>query len=252
MKYMKKIIFLAGLTMSVVSYGADQVLRFATEATYPPFEFMDAKGQVQGFDADLLQAVCQAAKQQCTLVNQPFDSLIPSLKLGKFDGLIGALAITPERQQQVSFSTPYYQTTAVLVAPKAKQFAPNAEGIKGKIVGVQGSTALQFYLEGVYGNAVTVKSYPSEMQAFLDLKAGRVDAVLADTPLGDSWIKQQNGAYVALGQPIVDEKYFGPGFGIAVNKNNQALLQQLNAGLATVKADGTLDKLIQKYFENQQ
>ena len=103
---MKNVLFaavLAGLSFSATA--ADNI-RFATEASYPPFEFMDANNTMQGFDIDLAKALCQEMQANCTFTNQAFDSLIPSLKFRRFDAVISGMDITPERLKQVAFTKP--------------------------------------------------------------------------------------------------------------------------------------------------
>lgn len=251
---MKNLIkILLGITLSFVallSVAQNKALTFATEATYPPFESLDTNGQMQGFDIEIIKALCAQMKTQCTFTNQAFDSLIPSLQLGKFDAIFGAMNITPARQQQVDFTDPYYANTASVVTVKDKA-EPLAKGLEGKTVGVQSGTTLAQYLQDTYGNKVTVNTYASEQSAFLDLTSGRIDAVMGDTPLIKDWVKKNNnGNYVIVGKPISAEKYFGKGYGIAVKKGNTTLLQALNKALAEIKANGTYAKIVQKYFGN--
>ncbi len=233
---------------SIVS-AAQQSLVFATEPSYPPFEYVDAQGNIQGFDVDVMQALCKQMQAQCKIVGEPWDSLIPSLAMGKFDALIGAIAITKEREKKVDFTIPYYHDSVSFVAPSDRPLQLTQQGMQGKRVGVQIGTVLQQYLQGVYHGAVDVKVYSSQQYAFLDLNAGRLDAVLGDTPLVKDWLKQQPaGKFTLVGQPISDPKYFGPGFGIAVKKGDQRLLNQLNQAIKVLQENGTLEKLGQQYF----
>lgn len=249
---MKKmwIALLSSLLLSTSSFAADAIkkINFATEATYPPFEFIDASGQIQGFDIDLAKALCQQMQAECTFSNQAFNSLIPSLQLGKFDAIVSALGVTEERAKQVSFTNAYYEPSGAFVAPLAKHATLAA--IEGKTIGVQTGSTFEKYLQDNYKGKVTIKSYASIQETFLDLTAGRIDWVLADTPIALTWLKQDNHIqqYGLVGKPIVDAKYFGTGYGIAVNKDNAALLAALNQALATIKANGTYQKLMKKYF----
>ncbi|MCE9904896.1 transporter substrate-binding domain-containing protein, partial [Hafnia paralvei] len=99
---MKKIIIATVLAGISVSASAAETIRFAAEASYPPFEFMDANNQMQGFDIDLANAICKQMKATCTFTNQSFDSLIPSLKFKRIDAVISGMDMTPERQKQVA------------------------------------------------------------------------------------------------------------------------------------------------------
>lgn len=236
------------LLFSLSGYAAS--LTFATEATYPPFESLSPSGEMQGFDIDIVHALCEKMQAQCTINNQAFDSLIPSLQLKKFDAIFGAINITPERAKQVNFTDPYYVNSVSIIASKNK--APElAKSLAGKTIGVQTGTTLAQYLQEKYGDEVKINTYASEQSTFLDLTSGRIDAVMGDTPLIVQWLKQ-NGKnnYVIVGTPITDKKYFGAGYGIAVHKDNSILLKQLNDAIAAIKADGTYEKIVKKYFGN--
>lgn len=245
---MKKILLALFVFFSGVVANAN-TLTFATEATYPPFESLDASGNMQGFDVDIIHALCDKMHAQCKLVNQAFDSLIPSLQLGKYDAIFGAMNITPAREKQVDFTNSYYANSASIVALKSKKLNQSLQSLSGKTIGVQSGTTLAQYLQEKYNSKVNVNTYASEQSAFLDLTSGRIDAVMGDTPLIVQWLKTQtNNDYEMVGAPIKDEKYFGKGYGIAVKKGNLALLSKLNQALSEIKKDGSYDKIVKKYF----
>ena len=251
MKIIKWFIALfAALTCSALFAAPIKTIRFATEATYPPFEFIDESGQITGFDIDIAKALCQQLKAECTFSNQSFNSLIPSLRLGKFDAIIAALGVTPERQKEVDFTPSYYEPSASFVALLEKHYS--LADVKNKIIGVQQGTVFEKYLRDKYHHEITVKTYASVQDAFLDLVLGRLDAVLADTPIAAAWLRQKenNKKYGIIGGPIADHDYFGSGYGIAINKNNPELLNALKNALAEIKANGTYDKILKKYFGN--
>lgn len=249
---MKKIICLGLVWVSVIMgaafASAPKTIRFATESTYPPFEFVDESGLIQGYDIDIAKALCEQMKAQCTFSNQSFSSLIPSLQLGKFDALIAAMNITEERKKQVSFTNAYYQPSACFIAPTAKHYA--VDNLIGKTIGVQQSSTFEKYMQDKYGSKVTIKSYASIQDAFLDLVSGRVDVVFTDMPIADAWLKQNDNSktYSMMGSTIVDPAYFGTGYGIAVRKHDVELQQALNSALAAIKANGTYAKIVKTYF----
>lgn len=250
MKMKHLLIFFLSSSIFLTSFSfaeSNQTLRFATEATYPPFEYIDASGQIKGFDIDIINALCQQMKAQCTFSNQSFNSLIPSLQLGKFDALIAALGVTTERQKQVDFTDSYYEPSASFVAPIAKNYT--LADIKGKIIGVQQGSTLEKYLHDTYRDTITIKTYASIQDAFLDLQSDRVDVVLTDTPMARVWLKNENTKiYQIVDKPIIDHQYFGVGYSIAVKKNNQELMNDFNKALAQIKANGTYDKIMKAYF----
>lgn len=228
-------------------------LRFATEATFPPFEQMDAAGNIVGFDIDMTNALCKEMKVKCIYTNQPWVSLIPSLKLGKFDALISALSITDDRKKQIDFTQPYFYATAHFVAPITSHLDTSPQGLVGKTIGVQIGTTSERYLQDVYGKKVQLKTYPNQQDALLDLGAGRVDAVLGDTPVSLYWLQQRQmqQQFKLIGKPITEPHYFGSGYGIAVPKGNQELLDAFNKALVAIKKDGSYQKIVATYFPEQ-
>nr|WP_241905535.1 lysine/arginine/ornithine ABC transporter substrate-binding protein [Vibrio cyclitrophicus] len=224
--------------------AAQEEIKFAMEATYAPFEYMDENNQIQGFDVDLANALCEELKATCTFHNQAFDSLIPALKFKRYDAAISAMDITEARLQQVNFSDAYYDNSAAFISIEGK--VADQAALEGKRVGVQnGSTHQSFLLEQMTG--VTAVPYSSYQDAFIDMKNGRIDSVFGDTAVVAEWFKKQdNLTYV--GDQVTNQEYFGNGFGIAVNKSNQELVDQLNTALAAVKANGEYDKIFNKYF----
>jgi arginine transport system substrate-binding protein len=242
---MKKLLIAAVLASVSLSASAADTIRFAMEASYPPFEFVDSGNKIQGFDVDLANAVCKEIQADCTFTNQAFDSLIPSLKFRRFDAVISGMDITPEREKQVAFTTPYYENSALFIAEKGK-FADLA-ALKGKRVGMQNGSTHQKYLMEKHPE-ITAVPYDSYQNAVLDLKNGRLDAVFGDTAVVNEWLKQ-NPNLSSVGEKITDKDYFGIGLGIAVRQNNTDLLKKLNDGLAKVKADGTYQTLYSKWFQ---
>jgi arginine transport system substrate-binding protein len=242
---MKKLLIAAVLASVSLSASAAETIRFAMEASYPPFEFVDSSNKIQGFDVDLANAMCKQMQADCTFTNQAFDSLIPSLKFRRFDAVISGMDITADRQKQVAFTDAYYDNSAIFIAEKGK-FADLA-ALKGKRVGMQnGSTHQKFLMEK--HPEITAVSYDSYQNAVLDLKNGRLDAVFGDTAVVNEWLKQ-NPNLAAVGDKITDKTYFGTGLGIAVRQNNTELLTKMNAALAKVKQDGTYQTLYSKWFQ---
>lgn len=241
---MKKLVIAAVLATVSLSASAADTIRFAMEASYPPFEFVDSSNQIQGFDVDLANAMCKEMQATCTFTNQAFDSLIPSLKFRRFDAVISGMDITPERSKQVSFTQPYYANSAIVIAQKGK-FSSLAD-LKGKKIGMENGTTHQKYMQDKHPEINTV-SYDSYQNAILELKNGRIDGVFGDTAVVNEWLKN-NPQLAPVGEHVTDAQYFGTGLGIAVRPDNQALLAKLNAALDAIKADGTYKAINDKWF----
>lgn len=242
---MKKVLIATLLASVSLSASAAQTIRFATEASYPPFESVDASNKIVGFDVDLANALCKEIDATCTFTNQAFDSLIPSLKFRRFDAVMAGMDITPERQKQVLFTNAYYDNSALFVGQQGKFTA--IEQLKGKKVGVQNGTTHQKFINDKYPDVTTVP-YDSYQNAKLDLQNGRIDAVFGDTAVVTEWLKE-NAKLAAVGDKVTDKDYFGTGLGIALRQGNTELQQKFNAALDKVKQDGTYQSIYNKWFQ---
>ncbi|MEH0834953.1 arginine ABC transporter substrate-binding protein [Pectobacterium cacticida] len=241
---MKKLMLATLLAGIAFSATAADTIRFASSATYPPFESLNASNEIVGFDLDLAKALCKQMQATCTFTNQAFDSLIPALKFRRYDAVISGMDITPERSKQVAFTQPYYANSAIVIAQKGKfnDFA----AMKGKRIGMENGTTHQKYMHDKHPEVQTV-SYDSYQNAVLDLKNGRIDGVFGDTAVVNEWIKT-NPELATVGEHITDAEYFGTGLGIAVRPDNTALLEKLNKALDAIKADGTYKAINDKWF----
>lgn len=242
---MKKVLIAALLAGMSLSATAAQTILFATEASYPPFESIDANNKIVGFDVDLANALCKEIDATCTFTNQAFDSLIPSLKFRRFDAVMAGMDITPEREKQVLFTTPYYENSALFVGQQGK--FTSIDALKGKKVGVQNGTTHQKFITDKHPEITTVP-YDSYQNAKLDLQNGRIDAVFGDTAVVTEWLKS-NPKLAAVGDKVTDKDYFGTGLGIALRQGNTELQQKFNAALEKVKSDGTYQSIYNKWFQ---
>ena len=241
---MKKLVLAALLASFTFGASAAEKINFGVSATYPPFESIGANNEIVGFDIDLAKALCKQMQAECTFTNHAFDSLIPSLKFRKYDAVISGMDITPERSKQVSFTTPYYENSAVVIAKKDtyKTFAD----LKGKRIGMENGTTHQKYLMEKHPEITTV-GYDSYQNAILDLKSGRLDGLLGDTAVLNGWLKS-NPNLGEVGELIKDPQYFGTGVGMAVRPDNKELLAKLNTALEGIKANGEFQKINDKWF----
>lgn len=236
---MKKL-WIAILAVGSLTANAENI-HFVMEATYPPFESMDENGQLVGFDVDLAKAVCQELKSECQFTVQSFDALIPAVKAKKFDAAISSIDITESRAKQVAFTDSYYDSSASFIGMKGK-----SDLDKAKVVGVQNGSTFQQYISQ-QAKQYESKSYAALPNAVLDLQNGRIDLIFGDTAVLSEWVKQDpNLAFI--GEKVTDVQYFGQGFGIAVNKSDKALLQKINQSLTALKANGTYQKIYDKWF----
>lgn len=252
---MKKL-FIAGAIMASLAAGAVQAkewktVRFGIEGAYPPFSWTDEQGQLQGFDVDMANALCEQMQVKCELIAQDWDGIIPALLARKYDAIIAAMSITAERQRTVDFTNRYALVPNKFVAKKGTDLELSKEGLKGKRVGVQIATTHDKYLTDNFGKEVSLVRYGTADEAYLDLKAGRVDYVFLDaTAIEEGLLNKDCGAqYEFVGPSITDEKWFGEGFGIAVRKQDQDLKDQLNQAIIELRENGQYEAVNNKYFE---
>lgn len=220
-----------------------KTLRIATEGAYPPFNYTNSDGTLSGFDVAVMNALCEQMKAKCEIVAQDWDGIIPGLLAKKYDAIIAGMSITPERQERVDFTNPYFANTMVWLAPKDKGFNPS--DIKNLTLGGQRSTTPGAYLQEKYdgkdGNHVQL--YDNYDNAYLDLKSGRSNAVLAEKVSAKSWLKDNSNEFGIVGDEIDNHDNIA----IAVRKGDP-LKDQLNQALAAIKENGKLAQIENQSF----
>ena len=229
---------------------AGKSVKIATEGAYPPFNSIDANGKLVGFDVDIANELCARMQAKCEIVAQDWDGIIPGLLEKKYDAIVASMSITEERKQKVDFTDKYYNTPAKFVAKKGAGLQITKEGLTGKTIGVQVSTIHENFVRDNFGDVATIKAYDTQENANLDLAAGRLDAILADSVALDiGFLKTDAGKdFEFVGPDFTDPKWFGDGAGIAVRKGEPDLLNALNDGIKAIRADGTYQKIQSKYF----
>lgn len=244
MKNYKKILLVAAaLAFGTGAVAADK-LKIGTEGAYPPFNLIDASGQVVGFDVEIAQALCAKMKVECDVVTSDWDGIIPALNAKKFDFLAASMSITDERKQAVDFTAPYYTNKLQFIAPKGSDFKTDKSSLKGKVIGAQRATIAGTWLEDNMADVVDIKLYDTQENAYLDLTSGRVDGVLADKFVNWEWLKSDAGkGFEFKGEPVFENDKIG----IAVRKGDP-LREKLNTALKEIVADGTYKKINDKYF----
>ncbi|GGF33386.1 ABC transporter substrate-binding protein [Aliidongia dinghuensis] len=229
---------------------AQDKVRIATEGAYAPFNYKAPDGTLEGFDVDIAKALCDHAHLECLIVAQDWDGIIPGLLAKKYDAIVASMSITDERKKKVDFTDKYYQTPARFVEKKGADFTISKEGLKGKTIGAQRSTIHAQYLQENYADVADIKLYDSQENADLDLTAGRLDLVLADSiVLLEGFLNKPEGQdFEFVGPELKDPKWFGEGAGIAVRPGDTKLKDAFDKALAEIRKDGTYDKIDAKYF----
>lgn len=223
--------------------GQSTVYKVGMNAEYPPFESVDAAGNIVGFDPDIMAAIAEESGFEFELVNTRWDGIFVALQSGEFDAVISAATITAEREDIVDFSDPYFNAGQMIAvrAADADQITSVAD-LDGRKVGVQlGTTGDMWLTENTQAEVVR---YDEVTLAFQALGNGDVDAVFNDGPTSSDIIQSNPEIGATLvGEPVTDEFY-----GIAVNKDQSDLLNMINQGLAAIRANGKYDELYDKWF----
>ncbi len=241
-------VFLAGPPAGAKDW---KVIRIGVEGAYPPFSYMTPDGKLAGFDIDIANALVKAMGAEIKLVAQDWDGIIPALLSKKYDAIIASMSITEERKKKVAFTHKYYNTPAKFICKKGAIKTFSKAALKGKNIGVQRATIHDKYLTDNYGKDVTIKRYGTQDEAYLDLTAGRVDMLLADSvALSSGFLKKPEGKdFQFIGPDLTDEKWFGVGAGIACRKGDADLVKKFNDAIAKIRADGTYKAIQDKYFD---
>jgi len=212
-----------------------------SDTEFPPFEFIEGD-EVKGFDVDLLTAIGEKLGLEVVFMTEIFDTLIPTLKAGgKFDVIASGMTIKPDRQLEIDFSDPYYDSNQSLVMPKGSTYN-GPEDLTGKKIGVQSGTTGEAWAKENIQDA-TLVPFNSATDAFAALQAGNVDAVVNDLPVSAELLKEDD-----RGMEIVAQIPTGEQYGFGVSKDNPGLLAAINKALAELKADGTYNEIYQKWF----
>ena len=229
----------AGETLTRIE--KNKMLWVGTDATYPPFETISTTtGQPEGLDIDLVKAVGKKLGWEVGFIVTPFDGIVPGLNGKKYDIIVSSFTITPERAQAVLFSIPYYDAGQSIAVPLDNTTITRAEDLKGKKVGVQLGTTGERMAKSI--DSVDVISFENIGAAFIDMENGKLDAVLNDLPTSTKIVNTRQKAKI-VARELSDEKY-----GMAVRKEDTALVAQINSALTDLKKEGLIEQLQQKWF----
>ena len=241
---------LAAVAMTTIAH-AEQVRIGITAEPYPPFASRDASGKWVGWEIEIVDALCTEAKLDCVLTPVAWEGIIPALTSGKIDLIAASMSITDERKKVISFSDRYYKTPTMIVGAKGVVMTASAEGLKGKVVGVQVSTIHEDYVVKHFASALDdIKVYQTEDEAHQDLAAGRIDAVQADAIALEAFLASKAGRECceAKGNVADDPEILGEGAGLGFRKEDNELREKFNAALARIRLNGTYQAISGRYF----
>ncbi len=224
---------------------AAKVYVVGTDAAYAPFESQNEKGEIVGFDIEVVKAAAQKAGIEVKFLNTPWEGIFNSVAQGDRDLLVSAITITDERKQTLDFSAPYFDAQQ-LIAVKSDSKIAKFDDLKKLKVGVQNGTTGDEVITKLQGkDSANVKRFESTPLALKEMESGGVDAVVADNGVVVHYVNNNPDSKF---KTISDTTFASEQYGIAVKKGNAELLEIINKGLTGIKADGTYDKIYAKYF----
>jgi polar amino acid transport system substrate-binding protein len=233
------VLFAASLLLPL-AVTAQDALRVVTDATFPPMEFVK-DGKRTGFDIELVEALAVAMGRKVEWIDIDFKGLIPALISKRADLAMSAIYITDERKKVVDFSDPYFAGGLVVLTPKAGPIK-SLKDLDGKKVAVQVGTKSVGYLKDNYPKVERIEVEKNQ-EMFNLVEIGRADAAVTGKPAAKIFAQAKPALHVLTEQLTVEE------YGIAVRKDAPEIRDAVNAALKKIKADGTYDKLVQKWFE---
>ena len=224
--------------------GEKKQLVVATSPDFPPFEFLDGS-QIVGIEPALMQAIADKLGMELVWEQVDFDSIIPGIQTGKYDMGMAGMTVNEERLEQVNFSDSYSTGIQVVIVKEGgKVQSLDDMGAEGVIIGTQSGTTGFTYASSDFGDE-KVKGFTKTTDAVAALINGQVDCVMLDNEPAKALVAANPDA----GLSILDTAYTVEDYAIAINKDNNDLLTKVNAALAELKADGTLQGIIDKYIK---
>ena len=224
-------------------------LIMATNATFPPYEFYDG-GEIVGIDAEIAAEVASRLGLELEIQDVAFDSIIAGVQSGKYDIGCAGMTDTPERRQSVNFTISYATGIQSIIVPEGSEISDldsllNGDYIVGVQQGTTGDSLISLDPEDGGVGEDRVERYNNGADAVLALQNGNVDAVVIDDQPAQAFVAANEGLMI-LETPFADESY-----AMAINKDNEELLNEINRVLEEMKADGTLDAIIEKYIPSE-
>lgn len=236
-------IFITLISLLALAHNpaAGETFTVALTGKYPPFSFTSPEGELSGFDVDVSREIARHLDRDLEIITTEWDGILPGLLAGRYDAIIGSMAITEERAKSVDFSDPYYISGAQLFIPDSRRDR-SVDIAALETVGVVLGTTYEQHLRASIPD-VDVRTYKGDVELFQELQSGRIDGFVTDRLVGMHQIRQAGMPFVPAGRLLYEER-----IGIPVKKDRPELLTAINAALAAMQADGTMDTIHEKWF----
>lgn len=233
---MKKLILTTALLALTAGAAMAQTVRMGTEGAYPPYNFINDAGEVDGFERELGDKLCEMAGLTCEWVTTDWDGIIPNLQSGNYDTIIAGMNITAEREEVIDFTQNY-----IPPANSAYMALDAGVDVKTGVIAAQTGTLQAGYVQE---SGATLVEFATPDETVAAVRNGEADAVFADKDYLVPIQAESNGQFVWAG----DEVQLGDGVGMGLRESDTELKDKFNAGISAMKADGSLNALIVKWF----
>ena len=229
---MKKLILTTAALALTAGIATADTIRMGTEGAYAPFNYLDDNGEVAGFERDLGDELCKRAELTCEWVTNDWDSIIPNLQSGNYDAIIAGMSITDEREETMDFTQGYTRPS-----PSAYAALSADVDVNSAIVAAQTSTIQSSH---VASTGATLVEFNTPDETIAAVNAGEVDAVMADKDFLAPFVAETDLTFI-------EDVYLGGGIGMAFRETDDELRGKFDAAIASMKADGSLNALLDKW-----
>ena len=227
----------AALSLSAAfALASGDTVRMGTEGAYPPYNFINDAGEIDGFERDLGEELCKRAGLTCEWVKNDWDSIIPNLVSGNYDTIIAGMSITAERDEVIDFTQDYYPPTA-----SAYVAASEGADLTGGVVAAQTATIQAGYIAE---SGATLVEFATPEETVAAVRNGEADAVFADRDYLAPLVEASGGALLFVGAPVP----LGGGVGMGLRESDGELKGKFDAAITSMKEDGTLNALLIEWF----
>lgn len=233
---MKKLILTTALLALTAGASMAQTIRMGTEGAYPPYNLINDKGEVDGFERDVGDELCARAKLTCEWVTTDWDSIIPNLQSGNYDTIIAGMSITDERKQVLAFTQNYFPPAASAYIG----LTPDVDVTKAIVAAQTGTIQAAHVAE----SGATLLEFATPDETVAAMRNGEADAVFADKDYLVPIQAESNGQFSFVGGDVA----IGGGIGIGLRKSDTELQGKFDEAITSMKADGSLNVLIKKWF----
>ena len=229
--------------LTVESVQSAGKLVIGTSPDFPPFEFLDADGNVVGIEIEIMQLICQELGVELEIKQMDFDSVLPGVQTGKFNVGVSGISVTPDREKNTLFTVPYCLAAQAIVVTSDSTITCKAD-LEGKTVSVQtGTTAEEFCMS----NGYTVKAFAANADAETALTVGKVDAWVIDDLTAAEMVAAYNEDHPDAPLVILDEAMTTEPYAFAFAIGGDDLVERINEILNQLLADGTIAAIFEKY-----